>query len=77
MLASQLALVAAPGVIFFVLAVLFLYKAAQICLHTSSGLYECGLTEGNIEATRTTQTTTRGTQTCDLQERENSTTIFL
>ena len=70
MLASQLALVAKPGVIFFVLAVLFLYKAAQICLHASSGL-----AEGNIEA-RTTQMSTRGTQTRDMRE-EIATTVFL
>ena len=32
MLASQFALIAGPGVIFFLLAVLFVYKAVNICL---------------------------------------------
>ena len=69
MLASQFALVAGPGVIFFVLAALFVYKAAQICLYASSGV-----AEGSIHA-RTTQMT-RGTQTRDMRE-EVATTVFL
>ena len=69
MLASQFALVAGPGVIFFLLAVLFVYKAAQICLYASSGV-----AEGSIQA-RTTHMT-RGTQTRDMRE-EIATTVFL
>ena len=70
MLASQFALIAGPGVIFFLLAVLFVYKAAQICLYASSGV-----AEGSIQA-RTTQMRTRGTQTRDVRE-EIDTTVFL
>ena len=70
MLASQFALIAGPGVIFFLLAVLFVYKAAQICLYGSSGV-----AERSIQA-RTTQMSMRGTQTRDMRE-ESGTTVFL
>ena len=60
MLASQFALIAGPGVIFFLLAVLFVYKAVQMCLYASSRV-----AEGSIQA-RTTQMRTRYTrhETC-------------
>ena len=70
MLASQFALIAGPGVIFFLLAVLFVYKAAQICQYASSRV-----AEGSIQA-RTTQMRTRGIQTRDVLE-EIDTTVFL
>ena len=54
MLASQLALIAVPGVIFVLLAVLFLYKAVNICYGSS------GVAEMRTQA-RTTHMRTRGT----------------
>ena len=69
MLASQLALIAVPGVIFVLLAVLFLYKAVNICYGSS------GVAEMRTQA-RTTHMRTRGTQTRETRG-EHDTTVFL
>ena len=69
MLASQLALIVVPGVIFVLLAVLFLYKAVNICYGSS------GVAEMRTQA-RTTHMRTRGTQTRDMRE-EIGTKVFL
>ena len=69
MLASQLALIVVPGVIFVLLAVLFLYKAVNICYGSS------GVAEMRTQA-RTTHMRTRGTQTRETRG-EHDTTVFL
>ena len=69
MLASQLALIAVPGVIFVLLALLFLYKAVNICYGSS------GVAEMRTQA-RTTHMRTRGTQTRETRD-EIDTTLFL
>ena len=69
MLASQLALIAVPGVIFVLLAVLFLYKAVNICYGSS------GVAEMRTQA-RKTHMRTRGTQTRETRD-EIYTTVLL
>ena len=69
MLASQLALIVVPSVIFVLLAVLFLYKAVNICYGSS------GVAEMRTQA-RTTHMRTRGTQTRETRG-EHDTTVFL
>ena len=69
MLASQLALIVVPGVIFVLLAVLFLYKAVNICYGSS------GVAEMRTQP-RTTHMRTRGSQTRETRG-EHDTTVFL
>ena len=74
MLASQLALIAVPGVIFVLLALLFLYKAVNICYGSSR------VAEMRTQPRRTDMThmRTRGTQTRETRgEHEHDTTVFL
>ena len=70
MLASQFSLIAVPGVIFFLLAVLFVYKAVNICLYGSSGVAE------RRTQARTTHMRTRATQTRETRD-EIDTSVFL
>ena len=72
MLASQLALIAVPGVIFVLLALLFLYKAMNIC-YGSSGVAEM---RTQPRTTHMTHMRTRGTQTRETRG-EHDTTVFL
>ena len=72
MLASQLALIAVPGVIFVLLVVLFLYKTVNIC-YGSSGVAEM---RTQARTTHMTHMRTRGMQTRETWG-EHDTTVFL
>ena len=62
MLASQLALIVVPGVIFVLLALLFLYKAVNIC-YGSSRVAEMRTTPRRTDMTHMGHMRTRATQT--------------
>ena len=62
MLASQLALIAVPAVIFVLLALLFLYKAVNIC-YGSSRVAEMRTQPRRTDMTHMSHMRTRGTQT--------------
>ena len=75
MLASQLALIVVPGIIFVLLAVLFLYKAVNIC-YGSSGVAEMRTQARTTHMTHMRTRGTRGTQTRETRG-EHDTTVFL
>ena len=71
--ASQLALIAVPAVIFVLLALMFLYKAVNIC-YGFSRVAEMRTTPRRTDMTHRT----RGTQTREARgEHEYDTTVFL